>query len=65
VRRHSQEPQEGETCQEEVQVVDRRVISSGVVGALDAYQQNHRWLGFPLAVIYKFRDDQGVSILPH
>jgi membrane protein len=26
---------------------------------LDAYQREHRWLGFPLAVIYKFADDQG------
>jgi len=30
-----------------------------VVDALDAYQRRHRWLGFPLAVIYKFADDQG------
>jgi YihY family inner membrane protein len=27
--------------------------------AVDAYQRAHRWLGFPLAVIYKFVDDQG------
>jgi YihY family inner membrane protein len=26
---------------------------------LDAYQRRHRWLGFPLAVVYKFGDDQG------
>ncbi|MEP6665561.1 MAG: YihY/virulence factor BrkB family protein [Nocardioidaceae bacterium] len=26
---------------------------------LDAYQRRHRWLGFPIAVIYKFADDQG------
>jgi YihY family inner membrane protein len=26
---------------------------------MDAYQRRHRWLGFPLAVIYKFSDDQG------
>jgi membrane protein len=26
---------------------------------LDAFQQRHRWAGFPLAVIYKFFDDQG------
>lgn len=30
-----------------------------VVDALDAYQRRHRWLGFPLAVVYKFADDQG------
>ena len=29
---------------------------------LDAYQRRHRWLGFPLAVIYKFFDDQGVYL---
>ena len=34
-------------------------ISRRVVRAVDAYQQGHRWLGFPLAVIYKFGDDQG------
>ncbi|TSD97253.1 ribonuclease BN [Skermania sp. ID1734] len=26
---------------------------------LDCLQQRHRWLGFPIAVIYKFVDDQG------
>lgn len=26
---------------------------------LDGYQRRHRWAGFPLAVIYKFADDQG------
>lgn len=26
---------------------------------LDAYQRRHTWLGFPLAVVYKFFDDQG------
>jgi membrane protein len=26
---------------------------------LDAYQQRHPWLGFPLAVVYKYVDDQG------
>jgi membrane protein len=26
---------------------------------LDAFQQRHRWAGFPLAVVYKFGDDQG------
>jgi len=30
-----------------------------VVNAVDAYQRRHRWLGFPLGVIYKFGDDQG------
>ncbi|MBY8880271.1 YihY/virulence factor BrkB family protein [Actinacidiphila acidipaludis] len=31
----------------------------GVVSRLDAYQRSHRWLGQPLAVVYKFFDDQG------
>src|ERR1700712_3868800 len=26
---------------------------------VDAYQRRHRWLGFPIAVVYKFTDDQG------
>ncbi|CAN5432497.1 hypothetical protein BH23ACT3_BH23ACT3_09850 [soil metagenome] len=26
---------------------------------LDAFQRRHRWAGFPLAVIYKFGEDQG------
>lgn len=26
---------------------------------LDAFQQRHRWVGFPLAVAYKFGEDQG------
>jgi len=30
-----------------------------IVGRIDGYQQRHRWLGFPLAVVYKFFDDQG------
>src|SRR5436190_1496648 len=29
------------------------------VDAIDAYQRRHGWLGFPLAVVYKFGDDQG------
>jgi membrane protein len=34
-------------------------MPSRVVDAVDAYQRAHRWLGFPLAVVYKFADDQG------
>jgi membrane protein len=34
-------------------------MASRVVDAIDAYQRGHRWLGFPLAVVYKFGDDQG------
>jgi membrane protein len=30
--------------------------------ALDAYQRRHAWVGFPLAVIYKFIDDQGAYL---
>jgi membrane protein len=29
---------------------------------LDAYQRRHRWVGFPLAVVYKFADDQGAYL---
>ncbi|HEU4973714.1 MAG TPA: YihY/virulence factor BrkB family protein [Baekduia sp.] len=34
-------------------------MPSSVVAAIDAHQRRHRWLGFPLAVLYKFADDQG------
>jgi YihY family inner membrane protein len=34
-------------------------MPSRVVDSLDRYQRSHRWLGFPLAVAYKFGDDQG------
>jgi membrane protein len=30
-----------------------------VIDWLDRYQRRHRWLGFPLAVIYKLFEDQG------
>ncbi|MFE9427415.1 YihY/virulence factor BrkB family protein [Kitasatospora sp. NPDC006697] len=32
---------------------------AGLLGRLDAYQQRHRRLGLPVAVAYKFSDDQG------
>lgn len=31
----------------------------GVTARLDSFQRRHSWLGFPLAVVYKFVDDQG------
>jgi uncharacterized BrkB/YihY/UPF0761 family membrane protein len=31
----------------------------GLVRRIDDYQQQHTWLGFPIAVVYKFADDQG------
>ena len=31
----------------------------GMMGRADAYQRRHRWAGLPLAVVYKFFDDQG------
>ncbi len=34
-------------------------MASRVVESIDSYQRGHRWLGFPLAVAYKFGDDQG------
>ena len=30
-----------------------------VTRRLDAFQQRHRWAGFPIAVVYKFGEDQG------
>jgi len=37
-------------------------MPSRVVDSVDAYQRDHRWLGFPLAVSYKFGDDQGAYL---
>jgi len=34
-------------------------VSGRVVSSLDGFQRRHRWAGFPLAVAYKFVDDQG------
>ncbi len=34
-------------------------MSGRVVSSLDGFQRRHRWAGFPLAVVYKFADDQG------
>jgi YihY family inner membrane protein len=31
----------------------------GMISRADAYQRRHRWAGLPLAVVYKFFDDQG------
>src|SRR6185437_15722976 len=31
----------------------------GVTAGLDRFQRRHTWLGFPVAVVYKFVDDQG------
>jgi membrane protein len=31
----------------------------GGTGRIDRFQRNHAWTGFPLAVLYKFFDDQG------
>lgn len=36
-----------------------KTMASRGVKAIDAYQRRHRWLGFPIAVVYKFGDDQG------
>jgi YihY family inner membrane protein len=34
----------------------------GVTEGLDSFQRRHEWAGAPLAVIYKFHDDQGVYL---
>jgi YihY family inner membrane protein len=31
----------------------------GAIRRFDEYQRRHRWLGVPIAVVYKFADDQG------
>lgn len=33
-----------------------------MVSRADAYQRQHRWAGLPLAVLYKFTDDQGTYL---
>ncbi|MHA6761284.1 YihY/virulence factor BrkB family protein [Streptacidiphilus sp. PAMC 29251] len=35
---------------------------STLVTRLDRYQRRHRWIGLPLAVVYKFVDDQGTYL---
>jgi YihY family inner membrane protein len=34
-------------------------MPSRMLAAVDRYQRTHRWLGFPIAAVYKFSDDQG------
>ena len=34
-------------------------MASRLVEKLDGFQRGRRWVGFPLAVVYKFADDQG------
>ena len=34
----------------------------GMASRADAYQRQHRWAGLPLAVVYKFADDQGTYL---
>jgi YihY family inner membrane protein len=43
--------------QSDVPAAARRVLER-----LDDYQQRHRWVGLPLAVVYKFVDDQGTYL---
>jgi membrane protein len=38
---------------------DLPVAASRITAALDRFQRRHRWAGLPLAVLYKFIDDQG------
>jgi uncharacterized BrkB/YihY/UPF0761 family membrane protein len=38
---------------------DRSVRRRRLVDRVDHYQRRHPWLGLPLAVVYKFVDDQG------
>ena len=33
-----------------------------MVSRVDAYQRRHGWAGLPLAVLYKFADDQGTYL---
>ncbi len=38
---------------------DRSLHLVGAVAAVDGFQRRHPVLGFPIAVIYKYFDDQG------
>jgi membrane protein len=43
-------------------------VSGRPIGRVDAFQRRHRILGFPIAVVYKFFDDQGgyvAAVLTH
>ncbi len=40
-------------------VVSRKVCVMSDSGRVDRFQREHAWTGFPLAVLYKFFDDQG------
>jgi membrane protein len=37
-------------------------VSKGCCGGVDRVQQRSRWLGFPFAVMGKFRDDHGGAL---
>jgi membrane protein len=46
----------------------KRWAVSGSIGRVDGFQRRHRVLGFPIAVVYKFFDDQGgylAAVLTH
>ncbi|MEO6605706.1 MAG: ribonuclease BN, partial [Aeromicrobium sp.] len=34
-------------------------MSEPTIGRVDAYQREHTIIGFPIAVVYKYFDDQG------
>jgi uncharacterized BrkB/YihY/UPF0761 family membrane protein len=38
---------------------DCQDVGRGVAARLDGFQRRHTWMGFPVAVVYKFVDDQG------
>jgi membrane protein len=42
--------------------VDELGVAVGVTERSDAFQRRHRWAGFPLAVVYKFSEDQGAYL---
>ena len=33
-----------------------------MISRADAYQRRHHWAGLPVAVLYKFADDQGTYV---
>ena len=39
-----------------------QLAGMGMTSAVDAFQRRHRVVGFPLAVLYKYFDDQGAYL---
>ena len=55
-------------CHRVLAAREKRWAVSGSIERIDGFQRRHRLLGFPVAVVYKFFDDQGgylAAVLTH